>query len=522
MSEAGEGPDAGPIALSGAQLTPGLLTRIARGAPVSAAPEALARMGEAQAVLERGLAEGRAIYGVTTGLGPRVVEQLPDSAQATMSATTLRGRAHAVGAALPRDWVRAAMAVRLNTWLVGASGVSPRLAEHLARCLNGGVVPLVRESGSIGAADLPWGAAIGLALIGEGECLGPEGPEPAAESLARAGIAPAALAPREGLSLVSNPCTANAIAALGAGAAETSFAAAQTAACLTLEGYRANLGQIRAEVLALRPQPGQAAAAAGLHARLAGSGLYAPGAPRRLQDPLSIRHVVQVQGAVRAALDWLDAALAVELNSAPDSPAVLTEREEVLSQGGYLTPHLTVALVALNQALVQQAAQITARVGKLMATRFTDLPRALLEAGSDAAGMGPVMKTAEALYGEIAHLAQPAQVYPGLSADGLEDTITLTAIPAQALHRIVSRLERLIAIELIAATQAVELRDLGEDLAPALAPAMAAVRAISPPVTADRPLGAEIEALAGRIAAGDFSAPAREAGVNAGSARRTG
>lgn len=496
------------INLSGSGLTPAQLGEIGAGAGVTLAQEGLARMAASHAVLAQGLAEGRPMYGVTTGLGPKVVERLPEEALATMSVTTVRGRAHAVGAPLPAEWVRAAMAVRLNTYLIGASGARPGLAEHMAACLNAGIVPLVRETGSIGAADLPWGAAIGLAMIGEGECLGPEGPEPSAAALARAGLAPYALGPREGLTLVSNPATANAIAALGALAAETAWQGALTAAALTMEGFRANPGQIRAEVLALRPQPGQAATAEGLHARLAGSALYAPDAPRRLQDPLSVRHIVQVHGAARAALDAVAEALTVELNGAPDSPAVLAETGEVLSQGGYLTPHLTIVLEGLNLALAQMAAQITARLGKMMATRFTDLPRGLGAATSDVAGMGPVMKTAEAAFGEIAHLAQPVAIYPSLSADGLEDTVTHTAVPAKALHGIVSRLERLVAIELMAAAQSVDLRGVGGDLGPGLAETQGAVRKIIPKLTEDRPLGAEIEELAAAVAAGRFGAPA--------------
>jgi histidine ammonia-lyase len=495
------------IRLDGDGLAPAAVARIADGARVLCDGDALARMDESRAVLERAIAEGRAIYGVTTGLGPKVVERLPDDALAAMSLDTIRGRAHAVGALLPARLVRGGMAVRLNTLLRGASGVRPGLAEHIAACLNAGVVPAVRETGSVGAADLPWGAAIGLALAGEGAVLAGGGTEPAAAALARAGIAPWRPAPREGLALVAHPCLATAIAALGANEAETAFAAAQTAAALSLEAFRANLSPIRADVLALRPQPGQAAAAAGLAARLAGSALWRAGEARRLQDPLSIRHAVHVQGAVRAALDWLGAALEPELNGTPDSPAALVATDEVLGQGGYLTPHLAVALGALADAQRHHAAQIVARCAKLMSERLSGLPRGLGDAGAGSAGMGPVLKTAEALAAEIGHLAVPAPVHPGFSTDGVEDVQTHVAIPSKAALGIAARLRRLVAVELVVAAQAAERRGLGDRLAPPLRPALAALRETSPALAADRPLGEEIEALAAQVGAGVFGAP---------------
>lgn len=497
------------IELDGTGLTPEVLSQIAAGKPVRCAPAALDRMAAAESLLARAVAEEREIYGVTTGLGNKVVERLGEASRSAMSATTVRGRAHAVGPPMPRMWSRGALAVRLNTLLIGVSGCRPALARHIAACLNAGLAPAVGMTGSIGAADLPWAAGLGLALIGEGRMLTADGgSEPAAAALARAGLDPIVLAPREGLALVSHPCTANAIAALGLLAAETAWEASQTAVALTCEGFRANLGQIRPEVLALRPAPGQAAAGAGLRARLAGSALWAPGAPRRLQDPLSIRHAVQVQGTVRATLDGLRTAIGIELNGAPDSPAVLCASNEVLSQGGYLTPHLTVALGAVLLAQMQQTAQITARTGKMLAGRFTGLPAGLGTGDSGVAGLGPVLKTAEALMTEIAHLAHPPTIVPSLSADGLEDTVTHTAIPAKALHQAVAKLGALSGIEMIVAARAVALRGLGDGLAPPLAPVLAKIASISPLSAGDRPLTDEIEVLAEAIAAGAFGPPA--------------
>lgn len=491
------------VMLTGHDLTPATLARIAEGAGVALADSGLAAMARTQALLITAIAQNRPMYGITTGLGPRVVERLSAAEQAEMSLNTIRGRAHSVGPLLPPATVRAALAVRANTLLVGASAADPALAHHIAACLDAGLTPQVRATGSIGAADLMWGANLGLGLIGEGTMDTPDGPRPAAEALATNGLAPYSPGPREGLALASHSSMTAAIAALNLVRAETSYETAQTAAALTLEGFRANLTPFDPRALTLRPQPGQMAAAEGIHARLAGSELLTPGNARRVQDPLSLRNIPQIHGAARAALDWLTEAITAEINGASDNPVAL-DTGEVLSAGGYLTPHLAIALSAASQSLVHLTAAQTARMARMNTPRFTDLAVGLAAQDTGSAGFAPMMKTAEALFSEIAQHAQPTPVYPGGGADGVEDVVTHAAVPAKALGEIIDRADRLSAMELLLATQAIEQRAL--PVPPALVHVMAGVRDISSHLTRDRPLGEEIESLAARVSAGAFTA----------------
>jgi histidine ammonia-lyase len=145
------------------------------------------------------------------------------------------------------------------------------------------------------------------------------------------------------------------------------------ATALSLEGFRANLSTLRADVLALRPQPGEAAAAASLRRWLGKSSLLRPGAARRLQDPLSFRNAVQGHGAVHFTLEMLERIVAVQLNSAPDNPAVLVATGEVVSNGNFLSPHLTVALEAVSRALCMAANLQAARIARLLSDRFSGL-----------------------------------------------------------------------------------------------------------------------------------------------------
>ena len=498
------------VLLTGADLTPAEVAAVAAGATIRLAPEGLERMRRCRALLEAALAEDRPIYGVTTGLGPRVVERLDPEARQRMSLNTVRGRAHSVGRPLDPALVRAAMCVRANTLLIGAAGARPEMAELIAACLDAELTPVLRATGSVGAADLTWGGSFGLGLIGEGEMATPEGVRPAGEALAAAGLSPYVPAPREGLALVSHSSPTAGIAAVGAERARRALETAQTAAALCLEGFRANLAPLDPRALALRPQPGQIEAAAGLMRRLEGSALTRPGAARRVQDPLSLRCVAQIHGAAAAALATARAAVTAEINGASDNPAVIEETGEIVGHGGFFTPYLGVALGALAQACVHLSAAQVARMEKMLTGRFTEL-RSGLGAGDDwCAGFGPAMKSAEALAAEIVQLAQPAPVYPGGAADGVEDVVAHAALPAKALLGIVERLDRLAALELMVGAQAVELRRPaadGETVAPRVAAAIARVRETVPPLADDRPLGDEIERLAARVAEGAFEMP---------------
>jgi len=482
--------------LTGSDLTCEALEQAARlDADVALCEGGASRMAAARSLIDEAVDQALPVYGVTTGLGAKVGEVLSGEALAAFSWQTLRGRAHAVGAAMPADQVRAAMIVRLNTFLRGAAGVSPDVARHLEACLRAGLAPVVGETASVGAGDLVWNATWALALMGEGPIADATGTvRPGAEALAAAGIAPPELGPRDGLALANNASFSAALATLGVARAARLFEAVQTAAALSMEGFRANLSPLDADVLALRPQPGQEEAAAGLRERLAGSGLWQEGAARRLQDPLSLRNIVQVHGAVHAALGFAREAAEMEINGASDNPVVLVDQNRIVSGGAYHTPHLTNAVETLSRALVQLTVMQLARISKMVSARFTDLPLFLARPEGNSNGFAPVMKTAEALAMEVVHAAAPAPQWSSINADGVEDSMTGTPTAAKALLRLLGHARRLCALELIVAAQAVDLR--GAEVAPGMRMIHGRIRGFSPRLVDDRPLGGEIDAVA--------------------------
>lgn len=506
------------VRLDGSSLTIGGLVAVARGAQVILAPEGLARMRASRAVIDRVVAERRPVYGVTTGLGARATEVLDDASLGAFSVRTLRGRAQATGAPEPAERVRAGLAVRLNTLLTGLSGASPQLAHHIAACLNAGLVPLTGEIGSVGPSDLVVNATIGLALIGEGVMIGPDGPESAAVALARAGIPVLSLGPRDGLALAGHCGPTAGTAALAHSAAASAFHAAQDAAALSLEGFRGNLAPLSPIALLAKPLPGQQRAAADLIRRLQGSTLWTPGMARRLQDPLSLRHIAQIHGALYLALEQAEKVIVTEINGASDNPVVQVETGDVVPTGAYYTAELGLVCEMVSRAILIVAMAQIARITRLLDPRLSGLP-AFLALDAESNGFAPLIKTAEALVAEIAHAAQPPAIWPSLNALGVEDTLTTAPVAARALARTADGLTRLCALELIVAAEAVELAGSRAALGVPLLRLHDNIRRIVPPLARERPLSAEIEGLTRAIAGGEFhrettEQPAETAGFN--------
>lgn len=489
-----------PVEITGRDLDPAALAAIARdGVSVEIDADARERITIAAAVVAQALARGLPVYGVTTGLGPRVVEPVTGAEAAAFSLRTLRGRANAVGAPLPRELSRATMAVRLNGLCAGGAGAGIAVAEGLAGLLNAGVDPVIPASGSIGAADLCLMAHLGLVLIGEGEADYGAERLPGGEALRRAGLEAIALGPKDGLALCSSSAVSVGVAALAWLDGRAALAAAQVSAALAMEGFRANLSPLHPRVVAARPAPGQAWAAAGLLDLLAGSPLAEPGAARRLQDPLSFRCTSQIHGSLRAALGLLENALSPELSGAADNPLVLADDDEVLSTGNFHVPALALALDATAIAVAQVASAITERTARLRTQQLSGLPPNLVGGDATRSGVAPLGKTAQALTLEIRHLAAPLAIHTSVGTEGVEDDSTGAAQGALRLRDQVQRLELLVAIELLVGAQAVDLAapaHASVHIGSGTAAAHACVRELVAPLGEDRALGPEVERLA--------------------------
>lgn len=488
-----------PFIANGDGLTPDLVVEVARkGRRVEIDIDLLGAMEESHRLILEFLEKGEPVYGVTTGLGAKIGATIGVEESTAFSVSTIRGRATASGPPLARDVVRAAMFTRLNGLLHGGSGARPDVAMMLVDLLNADLVPYVPSFGSVGAADLCTMAHIGLAMIGEGEFLTSEDAKLDAENaLQSKGLKPYAPGPRDGLAICSSSAMSAGHAALALSDAILLLRSANLAAALSMEAFRANLSPLDPRVTVARPQPGQMSIAWAISDLLHDSALLKPAAARRLQDPVSFRCVSQIHGAYYAALESARANLDVELNTATDSPLVLIDDGEVISNGNFLTPGLTVSLEGLSQAAMHLGTGIIGRCSKLLAKRFSDLPDQLTADGSGA-GFAPVMKTAEAHLARIVQNAQPTAISPSICADGVEDVPTHTHLSAKKLAECLNSLRHMVAIEMLVASQAIDLRK-PEWMAPRVENAYKAVRDQVSFLEADRSMAQDIDRIADEL-----------------------
>jgi len=428
------------IALTGHSLRLDDVVAVARGnEPVELAPEAIEKMRQARGVVERALERGDTIYGFTTGVASRKRVRVEPGEVEDFNRRLLRSHLVGQGPDAPDDVVRATMLRLANGFAAGTTGVRPELAERLVAALNDGESPRVRLLGSVGQSDLAPNADLARHLFSE-----------------------VPLAAGEGLALVNNNAFSTGFAALAVADAERLLDTMHVAGALDLEAFAANLTIIHPAVPETRPYPGLRAAVERLTALLDGSWLWTPGAARNLQDPLTFRGMPQVLGALRDALDFAAGRLELELNAAHSNPLVVLDEERVISVSNLDVVAPAAALDFLRIALAPALTAAYERLTKLLQAPFSGLPDGLAAGeGLHEDALAELGNVAHALAAEARLLAQPVsfELAGSSQAEGIEDRVTLAPLAARRLAEMVELGERIVAIELVVAAQAVELRD---------------------------------------------------------------
>src|SRR3990172_1374430 len=293
------------------------------GRRVTLAAEAAARMRASRAVIERLVADGATIYGVTTGFGDLADVRIQPQQVAELQRNLVRSHTAGVGQPLPAEVVRAMLLLRANALAVGLSGVRPELAELLLGMLNARIHPVVPSRGSVGASgDLAPLAPLALAVIGEGVVDPSSGDALAGDALRSAGLAPLELGAKEGLALLNGTQMMAALATLALADGRRLAGSADVLGAMSLEAMEGTAAAFDEALIGARPHAGQIAVAAHLRSLLEGSEIGAAHAAsgHRVQDPYSLRCMPQVHGAVRDALDQLERVLPGEINSATHNP----------------------------------------------------------------------------------------------------------------------------------------------------------------------------------------------------------
>lgn len=485
------------IQLDGPGVTIDDVVAVARSnARIELTPAAIERMAASRAVVDRLAAGSDAVYGLSTGFGALANVSIPPGRRQDLQHALVRSHAAGMGDPVEAEVVRAMMFLRARTLALGFSGARPLVAQAMLDAVNAGIVPVVPEYGSLGASgDLAPLAHAALVLLGEGEAFVDGHRLPAANALAGAGLEPITLSEKEGLAVTNGTDGILGMLCMAIHDATALLTQADITAAITVEGLLATDRAFAADLLALRPHPGQASSAANLRLLLAGSPIVASHFEddSRVQDAYSIRCTPQVHGAARDTLDHVRRVAEWELAAAIDNPMVLPDGR-VESGGNFHGAPLGFAADFLAIALAEVGAIAERRMDRVLdRTRSHGLPPFLAnEVGVDS-GLMIGQYTAAAMCAENRRLAVPASV-DSLPTSGMqEDHVSMAWGAVRKLRTVVDNLRRILAIELVIGARAVDLR---APLQPARATGavITALREVVPGPGPDRQLAPELRA----------------------------
>jgi histidine ammonia-lyase len=499
-----------PLQIDGHSLTLEAVERVAREAAprVELAPAARAAMEASRQLVERRIAAGERVYGVTTGFGRLAEVVIPAEQRLLLQRNVIVSHAAGFGAPIGREATRAVMLLRANTLAHGHSGCTVRCVELLLEFLNRDIVPVVPEFGSVGASgDLVPLAHVALALLGQGEVEHGGRRMSAAQALGEAGLEPLAPREKDGLSLINGTQFCTALGVLALGEAERALEALEVAGAMSLDALKGSPGPFAPEIQAVRPHPGQVRSAARLASLLEGSAIresHRVGDPR-LQDAYSLRCMPQVHGAARDAFGYVRRVLEVEINSATDNPLVFPENGTIESGGNFHAQIVGQALDLLAIAACDLAAISDRRLDRLLNPDTSGLSAFLARSPGVESGLMMLQTAVADVLTEMRVLAGPGSVHSVPTGAGREDHVSMGPAAARKARRAAWCLSYVVAAELMAAAEAVE-RHRPLATSPRLEAALAAVRRSVRPLEGDRPLAPDLERLADQVRAGAFAA----------------
>jgi histidine ammonia-lyase len=524
-----------PIVLTGADLTIADVEAVARhGRNAVLDDAARGRMQESRDLIERLVAAGEVVYGVTTGFGALASRFVAPADAERLQENLLMSHAAGVGAPLDTEIVRAMLLLRANTLALGHSGCRPELVDRLLAFLAAGIHPIVPAQGSVGASgDLAPLAHLALPLIGRGRVELHGQRVPALVALREVGLEPLVLQAKEGLALLNGTQLMTAIGALLLADADRLGATASVAAAISVEALLGTDVAFSAAYQLARPHPGQIAVAAEMRHLLRDSSVQTGhhGDAHKVQDPYSLRCVPQVHGAVRDALDHLRRVLDIEMNSATDNPlvfpdggvaaedALATAGGRVISGGNFHGEPVALALDFAKIAIAELGSISERRTSLLLDPRLNGgLPAFLAPASGLDSGLMILQYTAAALASENKVLAHPASVDSIPTSANQEDHVSMGPIAARHARTVLEHVQRILAIELLCGAEALDQRlkllatDAAAGAEPNPAPLPGAgvalaherIRQIVRPLDGDREPGPDLIALTGLVQDGSL------------------
>jgi histidine ammonia-lyase len=468
--------------------------------------DVLLRLDEGARTVADIVASGAVVYGVNTGFGLLANTTIPPADLEKLQRNLVLSHACGVGPLLPDPVVRLILALKLASLSRGASGVRRETALALARLLEAEVYPCIPAKGSVGASgDLAPLAHLSAVLIGVGEARVKGKVMPAAAALARAGLEPLTLGPKEGLALLNGTQVSTALALAGLFAAEDVFAAALFAGALSTDALKGSDTPFDPRIHQLRGQPGQIAVAAALRELMAGSAIresHREG-DTKVQDPYSFRCQPQVMGAGLDVLRSVARTLEIEASGVTDNPLVFPDTGEVLSGGNFHAEPVAFAADQIALVLAEIGNLSERRTAVLVDPKMSGLPAFLVKASGLNSGFMIAQVTAAALVSENKQLAHPASVDTVPTSANQEDHVSMACHGARRLLDMAENAAGVVAIELLAAAQGLEFHRPLKSSEP-LEKAAAAVRTEVGHYDQDRYFAPDIEKATALVRGGRF------------------
>ena len=498
------------VNLNGRDLTIEQVVKVAReGYKVEITPEAMDMLKASRQLVFDLVDSNVPVYGFNTGVGWNKDKRVFKEFFQEYNRNLIYSHCLGVDPAASEDEVRAIMLARLNTLLVGATGIQPEIAVMYKDMLNAGVHPVIPERGSVGEADITCLSHIGLAMLGEGEAFYNGERIPAAEALKRAGLGTVVLGPKDGLAIVSSNALSSGEGALVINDIKELLDISDVIYALSLEGLNGNVSPLDIRTHRIRPYPGQAYSAERITEYLEGSYIWEPDWKKPVQDPLSFRGSAHVHGAVRDAVGYVEGLLAVQLNSSDDNPCMIMDDKKIISCSNFEVTNWSLGFEMLGLALSQLSKVSCHRMIKLGNPAFTKLSR-FLSPADNVLAFATIQKTYTSLDTEIRHLSNPAiSDFFSLAGD-MEDHANNAPYIVQKTRKIVDNMFIILGIEAMHAAQAVDLRN-DIHMGKGTKAAYNSIRTAVPFYDKDRNLSLDIKKAYDVLRSGKLLADVREA-----------
>ena len=501
----------GNLSLGAKDLSLQDIIEVARGgAKVELAPQIISQVERSRETVEGMIADNRVVYGITTGFGKFADISISPDETADLQRNLIMSHACGVGKPLPVETTRAMLLLRANSLLQGFSGIKLDTLKGLLSLLNNDINPVVPEKGSLGSSgDLCPLSHLVLPLLGLGEATYKGQLMSGADALAQAGLQPISLAAKEGLALNNGTQAMTAIGALTLIDALELMEVADLAAALSLEALNGLQAALDPRIHQLRRQSGQQISAAKLRKYVEGS-TYCATPGERVQDAYALRCIPQVHGASRDALTYVKQIIENEINAVTDNPLIFSETDQAISGGNFHGQPIALAMDFLGIALAELANISERRLERLVNPALSNgLPGFLAPQSGLHSGMMIVQYSAAALVSENKVLAHPASVDSIPSSGNQEDHVSMGTIAARKAREILENVRQVIAMELLCAALAIDLRPQAQ-LGAVTSKVYDAVRSVVDAMLVDRVIAPDIAQVAALIKDGTIAALAKE------------